>query len=512
MKKNIRNFSHHFELPIVSELINYSLIRERKQLISYTLAKKNMMIPIHLHEDKYVVAVSDPTNLKAIQEISLNLNFPIETVLATSEEIQNAIEYCYQKQKSETHSSTEDLVSVKSSQDPDCYDLLEVTSKSPVVEALNMIFLDAIQLGASDIHFEPKEGRLEVRCRIDGILQPQSSPPIELQQQIMTRIKVLSKLDIAEKRLPQDGRLKLRLGTREIDFRVSTLPVVYGERIVLRILDKGKIQLGLKNIGFAQKSLKYVKNWMELTEGIILVTGPTGSGKTTTLYSILSELNAETKNILTIEDPVEYKLPKISQIGVNPKIHLNFAKGLRHILRQDPDIIMVGEIRDYETAEIAIQASLTGHLVLSTIHTNDAPATITRLVDMGIEPYLIASSLVGVIAQRLVRTVCTKCKKTYKSSSEIQKKYQVSHYVKGKGCTACYQTGYKGRIGIFELMNIDSQLQTLISNKSHTHEIRNYFLKEKMPTLWESGMELVKKGKTSLEEVIRVTRSNEEII
>jgi general secretion pathway protein E len=375
---------------------------------------------------------------------------------------------------------------------------------------LNAIIMEAIQQRASDIHFEPNEKGLFIRYRIDGVLQKRASPPKEYRSQLITRIKVMAKLDIAEQRMPQDGRIKLKMGRREIDFRVSSIPIVHGERIVLRILDRDNIVLGLEKLGMSEGILLEFKKLISMPEGIILVTGPTGSGKTTTLYSAISEINSPEKNIMTIEDPVEYKLSDIAQIGVNPKINLTFAKGLKHILRQDPDAIMVGEIRDMETAEIAIQSSLTGHLVLSTLHTNDAPSAIARLFDMGIESYLLTSSIIGVLAQRLVRKICSNCKVSYKPKEEELKGLEIEENVefyKGSGCEKCFQSGYKGRHGIYELMKVTSSLKSQIMKSVDANSIKKSFKKQTKEDLMKSGASLVRRGITTSFEVFRVVKT-----
>jgi general secretion pathway protein E len=389
--------------------------------------------------------------------------------------------------------------------------------QAPIIKLLNLILIEAIHQGASDIHFEPFEETLRVRYRIDGVLQSRHAPAQEFQAQLMTRIKVMSKMDIAEHRLPQDGRIKLKMGRREIDFRVSTVPVAGGERIVLRILDKGNVILGLDKIGMLPNVYEEFHNLIELPEGIVLVTGPTGSGKTTTLYSAICELYNDETNIMTIEDPVEYNLKGIAQIGVQPKIKLDFATGLRHILRQDPDIIMIGEIRDVETAEIAIQAALTGHLVLSTLHTNDAPSAVTRLVDMGIEPYLLSSSLVGIAAQRLVRRICPECKQPYEPTdrelesmgAERSSLSQGALY-HGVGCPVCFGSGYKGRHGIYELLTVDNAIKKQIVKSPDTVELRRIGIESGMSSLLDHGRDLALKGITTVAEVLRVTKGAEE--
>ncbi|MBN2480067.1 MAG: type II/IV secretion system protein, partial [Parachlamydiales bacterium] len=435
-------------------------------------------------------------------EMRLIFSKDIEIVHFSSAIIQQAIEKCYleKRQKEEEEKKTEQIIF-------EGYDLLEKSSDNKGVNLLNSIILEAITQNASDIHFIPQNEFLKVKYRIDGFLQERPKITNEFKSQIITRIKVIAKLDIAEKRLPQDGRIKLNIAKREIDFRVSTIPTVYGERIVLRILDKTNVVLGLDKIGFSKKMLSDFKRIISYPEGIILVTGPTGSGKTTTLYSAINELNSNEQNIMTIEDPVEYKLDNISQISVNTKIDLTFAAGLRHILRQDPDIIMIGEIRDNKTAEIAIQSSLTGHLVFSTLHTNDAPSAIARLVDMKIEPYLLSTTIVAVLAQRLVRKICDNCRAEYAASEYEIRKLNLTEKVlfKGKGCDSCFNTGYSGRCGIYELMVVDERVKKQILLSADSSSIKAV-LDKNYKTLRSSGIELVKKGVTTFEELIRVTR------
>lgn len=390
------------------------------------------------------------------------------------------------------------------------YDLLDDTSNAPpIIRFLNLVLLEAIQHTASDIHFEPTAQGLHIRFRIDGVLQMRQSPPQDMQAQILTRLKIMARMDIAEHRLPQDGRIKLKMGRREIDFRVSTLPTSYGERIVLRILDKGNLALGLNALGMPEKVLTFFKKMIHLPEGMVLVTGPTGSGKTTTLYSALNDLKDVTTNIMTIEDPVEYQIEGISQIGVHPKIDLTFAAGLRHILRQDPDVIMVGEIRDRETADVACQASLTGHLVLSTLHTNDAPSAVTRLSDMGIEPYLVASSLVGVVAQRLVRKLCPHCALSYTPpKSECLSLFSTpveGNFKKAVGCEECFFSGYKGRVGLYEILDITPEIQKQMSASPDAHRLRTLATDSLIP-LSLHAQKIVLEGISTFAEVLRVVR------
>lgn len=504
------------------DLSDYPFIRDRLHRVPYKFAKTQELLPLDESEGFLLVALSDPLKLDALEELSSLVSLPIKEVLVPLDVLKSAIEICYHQKD---HVATDLIASLSTEEsgtereESDGYDLLESKDDSSMIRMLNVILTEAIQQKTSDIHFEPTEEGMQVRYRIDGVLQMRHAFSREYRMQLTTRIKVMAKLDIAEHRLPQDGRIKLKMSGREIDFRVSTIPIVHGERIVLRILDKGNVVLGLNQLGMGTEILKEIRKMTAMTEGIILVTGPTGSGKTTTLYSALSEIDATVTNIMTIEDPVEYKIQGIAQIGVNPKIHLNFATGLRHILRQDPDVIMVGEIRDKETAEIAIQASLTGHLVISTLHTNDAPSAITRLVDMGIEPYLLSSSVVGVIAQRLLRTVCVHCAEEYiPSDEELQElglrrdSLEGGVLVKAAGCDHCFHLGYKGRRGIYELMPMSYRLKQQIVQSADAVAIRQVALSEGMNSLRNFGADLVRQKKTTACEVFRVTRSLDESV
>ncbi len=518
--EEFREWSERFGMEIMHSLQDAEWVRLKTPVMPYAFVKKKGILPIDSRDGKIVVALSNPLDLEAVEEIRLFLGRETIEVLASKAEIEEAIEQSYHQDKE----AASHLMASLQSQDENVldpqiaeeYDLLDPKADSPTIQILNAILLEAIQQGASDIHFEPLEQGLGVRYRIDGVLQMRHSPPKEYQSQLITRMKVLSRLDIAEQRLPQDGRLKLRMGGRHIDFRVSTIPCVFGERIVLRILDKSNVLLGLDSIGMKSKILKDFQTLIRYPEGIVLVTGPTGSGKTTTLYSALSEVNSSEVNIMTIEDPVEYKLQGMAQMGVNTKINLHFSTGLRHILRQDPDIIMIGEIRDKETADIAIQSSLTGHLVLSTLHTNDAPSALTRLIDMGIEPYLLTSSVIGVLAQRLVRRICSCCKESYiPSEREIYDlrltKEEVGDlpFYKGKGCEQCYGSGYKGRHGIYELMTLNNALKEQLLKSADAHRLQELALAQGMSSLRREGSMLVLEGVTSSEEVLRVTRGCE---
>jgi general secretion pathway protein E len=503
------------------DLSTYRVGKERYKQISYAFAKKHLIIPIEERGNVVVVAVADPLSLAPLEELRFLLSSEIETVCSPRDAILSAIHDCYNTEHgaaSQLIAGMEDKSDEGKDYELEVFDLLDQNKhQSPVVQLLNLILTEAIQQGASDIHFEPSENGMRVRYRIDGVLQNRHAPAQDYQIQLLTRIKVMSKLDIAEHRLPQDGRIKLRMGRREVDFRVSTVPIAGGERIVLRILDKGNVLLGLDKIGMLPQVFDQFQKLVTLPEGIVLVTGPTGSGKTTTLYSAICDMTNDEINIMTIEDPVEYNLKGIAQIGVHHKIKLDFATGLRHILRQDPDVIMIGEIRDKETAEIAIQAALTGHLVLSTLHTNDAPSAITRLVDMGIEPYLLSSCIVGVLAQRLVRRICPDCKESYvPSQRELQslgirtEELKEGVLYRGKGCGQCYGTGFKGRQGVYELMPINHVINKQIVQSPDAVEMRKVALSQGMISLLGHGAELVKEGVSTVAEVLRVARGIEE--
>ncbi|NGX57622.1 MAG: Type II secretion system protein E [Chlamydiae bacterium] len=517
------NLAKQFGMTVLKEAPEINLTRDFYQKVPYAFVKRHNVLPFDKEGEEILVAVADPLNLDPLEELRLLLGADVKAHYCPRDFIMTAINDCYNKEHGAASQLLADLdeqskeIEMDSS-DVEVYDLLDdARAHSPIVKLLNLILSEAIQQGASDIHFEPLEDGLRVRYRIDGVLHARHTPASEYQSQLLTRIKVMAKMDIAERRLPQDGRIKLRMGRREIDFRVSTIPIVDGERIVMRILIKGNITLGLEQLGMLSETLEEFKRLIHLPEGILLVTGPTGSGKTTTLYSGVNDLYSDEINIMTIEDPVEYNLKGIAQIGVRPKINLTFAAGLRHILRQDPDVVMVGEIRDLETAEIAIQASLTGHLVLSTLHTNDAPSAITRLVDMGIEPYLLSSSVVGVLAQRLVRTICLSCKEAYSPTDDELKGLGLKRSMipkgklyRGTGCQNCYQSGYQGRHGVYELLTINSAIQQQIVKSPDAVQMRKAGLEHGMLPLRNHGAQLVLQGITTESEVLRVIRGVDE--
>jgi len=484
-----------------------SLLRE----IPISFAKSNLVLPLRVSGGELIGLVADENGIFSLSEIARKMGLkPLWKRISRNEILELIGRFYGQLGSAEEVMETisgEDLSRVATEFERP-KDLLELTEEAPIIRLLNAILQEAVKERASDIHIEPYEKELEIRYRIDGILTKVLTPPKVIQDALVTRVKVMANLDIAEKRLPQDGRIRLLIGGRDIDVRVSIIPTVYGERVVLRLLDRQQGIKGLGEIGLEEDHSLIINDLLSRPNGIILVTGPTGSGKTTTLYAFLNRIYSVTKNIITIEDPVEYQLKGIGQIQVNPRIGLTFASGLRSILRQDPDVIMVGEIRDLETAEIAIQASLTGHLVLSTLHTNDAPSAVTRLLDMGIEPYLLASSLTGVIAQRLVRTICPHCKLSYEPSPAERNYFDKppERLFRGKGCPECKGSGYFGRTGLFEVFLIDNEIRGFISMKKDSETIKQYAISRGMKTLRMDGLRKVLKGITTLEEVLRVTQ------
>jgi type IV pilus assembly protein PilB len=495
--------------------------------------------------------MADPSNIVVIDEIKFMTGFNVEPVVASETEIIDGIKKYYggggnvaglgtvsfqatdfELDEEKVTSSGdglmigEDVVNVEDFDKlvhgaVDNVEVVEgqqnaedtVEMEGPIIKIVNGILIKAIKLGASDIHFEPYERTFRVRYRLDGVLKRDMGLPIQIKNAMTSRLKIMARLDIAEKRLPQDGRIKLRLGKgREMDFRVSSIPTLFGEKVVLRLLDKSALQLDMTKLGFEESSLADLKAAIHKPVGMILVTGPTGSGKTTTLYSALSELNKETENIITAEDPIEYNFMGINQVQMHEEIGLTFASSLRSFLRQDPDIIMVGEIRDFETAQIAVQAALTGHLVLSTVHTNDAPGTITRLIDMGIEPFLISSAVILILAQRLVRKICMDCREPVKVHPQLlidlgiaPDEVKSSPVFKGKGCPICNNTGYKGRIGLYEVMPMKEEIKELILSRASTSEIKKEAIRLGMKTLRQSGIMKIKEGITTVEEIFRST-------
>ncbi|MFH0772071.1 MAG: type II secretion system ATPase GspE [Candidatus Omnitrophota bacterium] len=497
---------------------NYIIDSKVVELLPENFSRDNCLIPVFKIGNILTIAMADPMNIFAIDEARLKTGCDIETVVASEKGVLKTLDQYYGTKGTMEEiikSADKDKLTLKEGVEPELKMLESLVEEAPIVRLVSLIILEAIKARASDIHIEPDEHLLRIRYRIDGVLHEVDSPPKNFQSAVISRLKILSGMDIAERRVPQDGRFQLKVENRQIDCRVSVIPTVYGENVVMRLLDLNSVLLGLEELGFSSDALKAYEKLIRKPYGVILVTGPTGSGKTTTLYSSLSILNFPEKNIVTIEDPVEYRMNMIRQMQVNVKAGLVFSRGLRSILRQDPDIIMVGEIRDLDTAEIAIQAALTGHLVFSTLHTNDAPGAITRLIDMGIEPFLISSSITGILAQRLVRVICGNCKENYAPSEDVLKDLGLAEtkgvvFYKGKGCDECKYTGYKGRVGIFELMVPNDELRALIVAKASSGEIRKVALKNGMKTMQEDGLERVKLGITTLEEVLRVTQQEEE--
>jgi general secretion pathway protein E len=481
--------------------------------IPLKLIQRSRIVPFHVNKNVVRVATSDPSDLHPMDDIRAFLNgYEIEFVLTPEQEIMRIIHSQFDKSTAEAKEMMDEMDgSFGDLTDAFESDALDLSNEAPIIKMVNVILSQAVSERASDIHIEPFEKTLIVRYRVDGILQKVLSPPKSYLAGISTRIKIMSNLNIAENRLPQDGRIKLRLAGKDVDVRVSIIPVQFGERIVMRLLNKTDQKYSLYSMGFTDSILNGFKNLIHKPYGIILVTGPTGSGKSTTLYSALTEINTEGTNIITCEDPVEYQIDGISQMQMSDKIGLTFAAGLRSILRQDPDVVMVGEIRDEETARISIQASLTGHLVFSTLHTNDAASAVTRLVDMGIEPYLITSTVLGFMAQRLVRVICNSCKEAYKPADKdlialgIQRKELKNGMLyRGKGCPACLNSGFKGRTGIYELLVMDDDIKRSVLQGADANKIKEVALKNGLSTLRDYGKIKVLEGVTTVDEVVRV--------
>lgn len=481
---------------------------EALDLVDGDYALKHRILPLRIDGDVLTVAIEGIDSLQAADDLGILLGRPIKTVLADRELIRDRIEERFIEDIL-SHLPSDDGNVTEIDETTDLADLQKMATETAVVQMVNLIFAQAVKDGASDIHIEPYEKDVKVRYRIDGMLQDLMRPPKRMHAALISRIKILGEMNIAERRLPQDGRIKLTIAGRSIDVRVSIVPAVYGERAVMRILDKTTALLGLEELGMQHDALEKFRKVISIPYGIVLVTGPTGSGKSTTLYASLQEIWSPHTNILTIEDPVEYQVPGIGQVQVRPNIGLTFASGLRSFLRQDPDIIMVGEIRDHETAEIAIHAALTGHLVFSTLHTNDAPGALTRLLDMGVEPYLAASSVVGVVAQRLLRRNCPFCAAPATFDDDALKAIGIQpgepgNYRQGQGCDKCGGTGFKGRQGVYELLIVDEAIQHMTVERASASVIKNHAMKEGMRTLLGDGRLLVLGGKTTPQEVLRV--------
>jgi len=520
----LQHLADYFDLPYV-DLDTYLIDEQVLELIPEELARRHTLIPLFKIGETLTIALSNPLHLTAIDEVRNRIKTDVDIALSTEKKILRAIDQHYGAVASQFQKTLNQWVQQGGGPPPGSadyrktYDLVsrmapgEVIDDVPAARLFDLVMTQAIRDRASDIHIEPDEKSLRIRFRIDGFLYEFLTLPKTIHPPLTSRIKVLAEMDIAETRLPQDGNFNVRLERRNIEIRVSTFPTIYGENVVLRLLDQTTSLMKLEDLGFSDQMLERFKQLLQRPHGMILVTGPTGSGKTTTLYASLNLINSPEKNIITIEDPVEYRLPLIRQTQINPKAGITFAGGLRSILRQDPDVIMVGEIRDRETADVALQAALTGHLVLSTLHTNDAPEAITRLMDIGVEPYLIASSLLGVLAQRLVRKICSECKTSYRidpskinpwDGKRLEAKESLTLY-RGKGCKSCKQSGYWGRVGLYELLEMSEELRQLISERAPIPVLRKVARETLgMTTLREDGLKKVLEGTTTLEEVNRV--------
>jgi type IV pilus assembly protein PilB len=517
-EQELTNFlSKQYGVPSIN-LSDFEISPDVLQLVPAELAKRHQLLPVNRAGATLIVAMSDPSNIYAIDDLKFRTGLNIEVVVASELAIDESIQRYYEK-----HVSYDDVLgdidadAVEVGSDADDFnivDLEKASGEAPVIKLCNVILLNAIKKRASDIHIEPYERAFRVRYRIDGVLYEENPPlPLKLKNAVTSRIKIMAQLDISERRLPQDGRIKLKLGKdKEMDFRVSVLPTLFGEKIVLRILDKSNLQLDMTKLGFEDKQLADFMKAIHQPYGMVLVTGPTGSGKTTTLYSALQELNKTTRNISTAEDPVEYNLMGINQVQMHEDVGLNFATALRAFLRQDPNIIMVGEIRDFETAEIAVKAALTGHLVLSTLHTNDAPSTVSRLLNMGVEPFLVTASVNLILAQRLARKICSDCKQAIetnvKALTDLGVRPEVAHKMqlyKGAGCRTCSNTGYKGRIALYEVMPFTEPLKELVLQGASTAEVKAEAIRGGMKSLRMSGIEKLIGGITTVEEVLRVS-------
>jgi type IV pilus assembly protein PilB len=508
--------ARQYSLPSIN-LNEFEIDPDVLKLIPKDIARKHMVIPVNRAGATLIVAMCDPSNIYAIDELKFLTQYNIEPVVASEASVEEAIQRYYEKAPDIAEYLPDFDEDVEFEQedagDVNVVDLEKQSGEAPIIKLCNMILVAAIKKKASDIHIEPYEKEFRIRYRIDGVLYEEMKPPLKLRNAITSRVKIMASLDISERRLPQDGRIKLKIGKdKEMDFRVSVLPTLFGEKIVLRLLDKSNLQLDMTKLGFEEKPLSDFKKAISLPYGMVLVTGPTGSGKTTTLYSGLSELNKATRNISTAEDPVEFNLQGINQVQMHDDIGLNFATALRAFLRQDPNIIMVGEIRDFETAEIAVKAALTGHLVLSTLHTNDAPGTISRLLNMGVEPFLVTASVNLIVAQRLARKICPDCKEPLEKNEQALIDMGMKaddaarvNLMKGKGCKSCNSTGYKGRIALYEVMPFLDPLKELVLQGASTAELKAEMIRNGINTLRLAGIKKIIEGTTTPEEILRVT-------
>jgi type IV pilus assembly protein PilB len=500
------------------DLRNFKPDLQLTRLIPGDVATKFMALPVSRSGRRLVVAMTNPTNIFAIDDIKFITGYEIEARVATEGALKTAIDAAYDSAGTMADvmkGMEEELSVVEEEEAPADGDALTAADEAPIVKLVNSLIADAVRKGASDIHIEPYEKSMRVRFRIDGVMQEMMAPPFKFKAAIISRLKIMAELDIAERRVPQDGRIKIKVLNRTIDLRVSSLPTIFGEKIVMRILDKTNLNIDLSKLGFEPKAFKEFTDAVANPYGMVLVTGPTGSGKTTSLYSALSRINTPEVNVMTAEDPVEYNLDGINQVLVNDDVGLSFAAALKAFLRQDPNIIMVGEIRDLDTASIAVKAALTGHLVLSTLHTNDAPSAIGRMIDMGIEPFLVASSVNLILAQRLVRRACAACRRPTKLSEEILSELQLdpkeaadAKFVEHVGCVECSNTGYRGRQGVYEVMNMSPRIRELVLERASANEIKKVAIGEGMLTLRRDGLEKLKRGITTVEEILKETAAD----
>lgn len=509
-------FSEYYQIPHIESISEKDISTELIKTLPITFAKKFRLIPLNKSDGKVFVAVAPPVDLYALDEVRSLFGCELEPRLTLNNVVINCINKVYERDKQVTENIEDETLGLKESEYQEPKDLLEAEDEAPIIRFVNSLLFQAVKEKASDIHIECFEKEVLVRFRKDGMLHKVTTVAKKLQSSVISRIKIMAELDIAEKRKPQDGRIRVKIAGRDVDVRISTVPTSYGESIVMRLLDRSSVHLSLEDLGLKGKMLETMNSLIHRPHGIILVTGPTGGGKTTTLYAGLERINSPTKKIITIEDPVEYQILGINQIQVNSKVNLTFANGLRSILRQDPDVVLVGEIRDKETADIAIHASLTGHLVFSTLHTNDASSAITRLVDMGIEPFLVASSLVAVAAQRLIRHLCNSCKKAYVPLDKELDKIGIERSMlkdgkifRASGCDECLGTGYSGRSGIFEVLLIDDDIRSLTLSSTDSSTIKKQAIENGMSTLKMDGAKKVLDGSTSIDEIMRVAEEED---
>ncbi len=513
----LRALAAQWELPVIESIPPAALDRELVLTMPFEFLRKHALLPLRLGEGSLTVAVADPLDVKAYDAVVTALKRPCRRALCAAATIEDALTRCYYQEGDSSSTLLDELGEegdlARAAGEGQTEDLMDVANRAPIVKLVNTIFYQAVAARASDIHVEPYERSVRVRFRIDGVLHERFNPPKQYLGALVSRLKIMAHLNIAETRLPQDGRSKIKIGEKEIDIRVSTIPTSGGERVVLRLLDKGGRRFNLDELGFAPEARERFRRLTRVSHGIVLLTGPTGSGKTTTLYGALSEINTEQRNILTAEDPIEYVLPGVGQMQVHPKIGLTFASCLRHILRQDPNVIMVGEIRDGETAEIAIQAALTGHLVFSTLHTNDSASAFTRLLDMGVEAYLVSSSIIAVMAQRLVRVICPRCKASHPAGADERlvlgaQSAPEALLWRGQGCAHCMDTGYHGRTGICEMLVMDDEAREQIMKRLAANVIKQAAVRKGMTTLRDDGVRKALAGETTLDEVLRVTQDD----